>query len=46
MRALVKHTLAVTPAKAGVPLLLSLLPLDIEGSGIPAFAGMTGRGRI
>jgi hypothetical protein len=36
-------TLAVTPAKAGVPL-LSVPALTEKGSGIPAFAGMTERG--
>jgi hypothetical protein len=34
-------SLPVTPAKAGVPLFSIEEP---EGSGIPAFAGMTGEG--
>ena len=33
-------TLTVIPAKAGIPLLLLSRP--VQGSGIPAFAGMTG----
>ena len=32
----------VIPAKAGIPLLLSTVA--IEGSGTPAFAGVTGEG--
>jgi hypothetical protein len=33
----------VIPANAGIPLLLSLSVAG-QGSGIPAFAGMTGKG--
>jgi hypothetical protein len=37
-----QHAQTVILAKAGIPLLTSLRAK--EGSGIPAFAGMTGKG--